>query len=166
MILHLGVDDLPYSNAPSTPRRQGKVRKRKRPMKARKGSGASSKTTGDVAEILERKYGIMAFFADAHMPEIAHELEESIAGQLENVLMGRPPGKLNFNKAESEIAVVFRNFLDAREMDNRVAGVPTAAALAGVNHRLKHPYRKSNPERSSFVDSGTYQAAFRAWMES
>jgi hypothetical protein len=44
-------------------------------------------------------------------------------------------------------------------------GVPTKAALKGINHRLRHPYRKSNPRRPSFVDTGLYVASFRAWME-
>jgi len=43
-----------------------------------------------------------------------------------------------------------------------IPGVPTKAALRGVNHRLKHPYRRRGA-RPSFVDTSLYMSSFKAW---
>jgi len=122
-------------------------------------------TTGDVAEILEDKYHVMGTFVEFHGQELADAAADSIGGQLENMLLGAPVSSNPFAEAESRIEALFRKFLDAKEMDNRVPGVPTQAALDGVNHRFKRPYRKKNPARPSFIDSGTYQASMAAVFE-
>jgi hypothetical protein len=44
---------------------------------------------------------------------------------------------------------------------NGMPGVPTRRALDGISKRLKN--KKGDP-RASFVDTGTYQAAMRAWV--
>jgi hypothetical protein len=59
---------------------------------------------------------------------------------------------------------MFNEFIDRRGMDG-MPGVPTDAARLGINHRLKHPYAKANPERPSFKDTGTYMQSFTAWVE-
>jgi hypothetical protein len=140
-VFHLGVLEMPYADA--------------------------GVTTGDVAEILESKYSIMQTFVDTiGQDAIAKALERSVVNAVENVMMGAPTAGLSLTaEGEGEIDEAFRTFLEQQEMDGRVAGVPTAAALAGVNHRLAHPYSKDNPERPSFVDTGTYSASFRAWIE-
>jgi hypothetical protein len=140
--LHLGVYDVPYSDE------HGK-----------------GKTTGDVAEILEDKYGVMDAFAFAHLPDIAKELEDSIAGSLETLMMGGRPDPNPFAKAESAITAMFKNFLATSAIEHLgIEGVPTLAALNGVNHRLKHPYAKGNSRRPSFIDTGLYSANFTAWF--
>lgn len=151
MRLHLGVNDMPYSFAPS----RGKS----------KSGRARASTTGDVAEILEAKYGVMQTFVNLHQGEIVEALHDSLAGAFESVVMG---GKRNVDPhaaGTSEIEDAFRQFLDRREMDGKVSGVPTAASLAGVNHRLRHPYAKKNSPRVSFVDSGLYQSSMKCWIE-
>lgn len=162
--LFLGVIDVPYANeahAEKVPQaRKGKANK---PLKPK--SSAATKTTGDVAEILEAKYGIMDTFAFAQLPDIAKELENSLAGALETLIMGGAPSANPFASAETAITAMFKQFLATGAIEHMgIEGVPTQAALDGVNHRLKHPYAKSNPRRESFVDTGAYSAHFLAWV--
>ncbi|WP_407258081.1 hypothetical protein [Klebsiella quasipneumoniae] len=76
MKLHLGVEDIPYES--------------------------ESVTTGDVAEFLEDKYGIMAHFFWLYGPIIAELMAESIAGQLENIIADpRLPGPFRRSDEQS-----------------------------------------------------------------
>ncbi|CDY79475.1 hypothetical protein BGLT_02256 [Caballeronia glathei] len=162
--LNLGVIDIPYSNAPPAEKvPQAKKGKANKPLKPKSSGG--TKTTGDVAEILEDKYGIMDTFAYVQLPDIAKALEESIAGSLETLLMGGMPSANPFASAESKITAMFKQFLATGAIEHMgIEGVPTQAALNGVNHRLKHPYAKGNPRRESFIDTGLYQSHFLAWF--
>jgi hypothetical protein len=128
------------------------------------GKSAGAMTTGDVAEILEAKYAVMAAFARVHEKDILDALGESLHGSLESLLMGQRTDP--FGAGTQKIDQAFRDFINSREVESvGIAGVPTMAALMGVNHRLKHPYAKSNPRRPSFRDSGTYVSSFRSWMD-
>lgn len=164
LVLHLGMIDVPYANraqAEKVP--QAKRGKANKPIKPKTQSG--TQTTGDVAEILEAKYGIMDTFAYAQLPDIAKALEESIAGSLETLMMGGQSDPNPFKSAESAVTAMFKNFLATGAIEHMgIEGVPTQAAMKGVNHRLKHPYAKSNPRRESFVDTGGYSAHFIAWI--
>lgn len=131
-------------------------------------------TTGDVAQILEARYGIMGMFYLLRGDDIQHAIEELFKDRLEALQLGQPPGQ--FPAHLDDVEQSFRNFLDTRQMDGRAPGVPTQASLNGVNHRLKHPYRRyiyrrgrrtnrRAPSRPSFIDTGLYQASFRAWIE-
>jgi hypothetical protein len=162
--LHLGVIDVPYANEARTKVAQAKKGKRNKPIKTATFSG--TQTTGDVASILEDKYGIMDTFAFVRLPDIAKSLEESLAGELETLLMGGATSGSPFKSAESAIETMFKDFLSKGQVENvGIAGVPTQAAKDGVNHRLKHPYAKGNPRRESFIDTGLYAASFKAWVE-
>ena len=165
LVLKLGVIDVPYANqAKKEKMPQAKKGKANKPLKPKTESG--TQTTGDVAEILEKKYGIMDTFQFAHLPDIAHELEDSLAGALETLMMGGQPDPNPFAKAESAITTMFKKFLDNGEVEHMgIEGVPTQAALDGVNHRLKHPYAKGNPRRESFIDTGGYHDHFTCWVE-
>jgi hypothetical protein len=164
LVLNLGVIVVPYANE-AQPEKipQAKKGKANKPVKPKSASG--TQTTGDVAEILEAKYGVMDTFAFAMLPDIAKDLEESLAGALETLMMGGQPSANPFASAESAITARFKNFLATGAIEHMgIEGVPTQAALDGVNHRLKHPYAKSNPRRESFIDTGMYQSHFIAWM--
>lgn len=166
-ILHLGVVDLPYViNVVEKQRRQVV---RKRPdgtLEAFSRPPAGGETTGDVATWLEDKYHVMeVFYEDVGPALVAKSIEVSARNALESFMLGGPSDMSLTAAAESEIEQAFRIFLDQQEMDNVVGGVPTKAALAGVNHRLKHPYAKANKERPSFIDTGTYQKAFKVWVD-
>lgn len=138
MILHIGVVDQPYN-------------------------GPEGRTTGDVAEILEKKYGIMGVFAEVHGNDIADALADSMAGALDNLLMGAPIGADPFAEGCSNIDTTFRQFLSSHEIAGQgIEGVPTQAALDGVNHRLKI---RKGAARPSFIDTGLYQASEKSWIE-
>lgn len=163
--LHLGVIDQPYQST-SAPEKVGHPRKGKgnRPVKPK--GQAATKTTGEVAEILEEKYGVLDTFAYARLPDIAKALEDSIAGELETLMMGGSPSGNPFHGAQSSITTMMKKFISAQEIEHMgIKGVPTGAALNGVNHRLKHPYAKANPRRPSFMDTTLYWQSLLAWFD-
>lgn len=164
--LHLGVNDIPYVNddkfTEKKPTKPGK-KKKIRGLSGWDPTGAKGvTTTGEVADILEAKYGVMEMFFEEYAPKLADNLAEAMVGTLETMIMGGPSPDNPFAEGEAEIETDFKHALDAKFMDGLAAGVPTKAALKGVNHRLK--IKKGNP-RPSFIDTGLYQANFRAWIE-
>lgn len=164
--LVLGVVDVPYAYAQRSPAQVRVFRYRQREKSKRRAPGtASGITTGDVAQILEARYGVMSMFVQMHEKDIDDAAAKAMEGKLENLLMGGAISEELFSEGElSEIEDAFRKFLDAREMDGRVPGVPTKASLEGISHRFKHPHAKRG-SRASFVDTGLYSAAMRAWTE-
>lgn len=147
MILHLGVVDLPYVKAQVGPAQQ---------------LGAAS--TGDVATILEAKYSVMQTFFILHEQDVATAMEKSMAGALENLLLGAPAAPNLFMAAESDIDKQFRKFIASGEIETAgIDGVPTQAALDGVNHRKKKP--RTGKRRVSFRDTGLYMNSFKAWVD-
>lgn len=161
MRLILGVVDVPYAAVrPATTA----TPKMKQVPKPPSGAGQSI-TTGDVAQILEARYSVMGTFYEMHSEDIAKALEETMQGKLENLMMGGPVSDTLFNEGDlSQIEEDFRKFLDNKEMDGRVAGVPTQASLQGVNHRLQRPYVRRGA-RPSFIDTGMFSDSFKAWVE-
>ena len=167
--LHLGVVDIPYVDGPKS------VKKLVSRVRRRKDSTlygdtlytpAGHVTTGDVAGWLENRYHIMELFFETHQQEITALLTEAMAGQLENLLAGGPFVEVNpLAGGTEEIENLFRKFLSDREVETLgIPGVPTQAALKGVSARFKSGY---NPKgrRPSFIDTGLYEAAFRAWSD-
>lgn len=142
VVLHIGVLDQPYRTATRA---------------------AQATTTGDVAKILEEKYGLFSVFYKAREQGIANSMAVSMVGALEGLFMGRyvdPWGPVT-----QYIQREFRTFISTKEAERvGMPGVPTKAALRGVNHRLAHPYRRSNPRRPSFRDTGLLMASARAWV--
>ncbi|EPT4023367.1 hypothetical protein ACVQMG_001573 [Enterobacter roggenkampii] len=131
---HLGVIDIPYED--------------------------ENTTTGDVAEYLEEKYQIMQTFFDRYGNDIADLMSNDLAASLENMMAGAPPSNDPLAESMSRIHDLFVAFLDNQEMDG-MPGVPTRRALLGISKRLKE---KRGEPRASFIDTGTYQAAMRAWV--
>ena len=154
MILHLGVLDVPYQLPPPTGKRRRKIT-------------AGTQTTGDVAGWLEDKYHLFENFYQLHQEDIAGDLEHSLAGTLENLLLGAPAADPSqaFASATSQIEDRFKRFLSEKEMEKLgYPGVPTQAALRGVSHRFAHPYAKRAP-RPSFIDTGLLQASMKSWID-
>jgi hypothetical protein len=121
-------------------------------------------TTGDVAQILESKYGILAAYARVHGKDIADALAGSMRTALEAKIMGAPSVD-PFGSGTQKIQQGMKDFILTKEVEKvGLPGVPTQAALNGVNHRLKHPYAKKNSRRPSFRDTGTMVGAYRAWV--
>ncbi|ECK2348653.1 hypothetical protein B0C43_002352 [Salmonella enterica subsp. enterica serovar Oranienburg] len=131
---HLGVIDVPYED--------------------------ENTTTGDVAEYLEEKYQIMQTFFDRYSNDIADLMTNDMAASLENMMAGAPPARDPLAESMSRIHDLFVAFLDNNEM-NGLPGVPTRRELKGISRRFKN---KKGPPRPLFIDTGTYQAAMRAWV--
>lgn len=158
MKLVLGVVDVPYQAALSPQqKRAARWRHSKKPWQ----SLAATVSTGDVAQWLENKYGVIQWFYFFHSKDVLEELEKKARGALESVMLGAPATFDPFTDF-SVIEQTFRNSLDRREYDHWIKGVPTQAARDGVNSRLKSRF---GPERPSFIDSGLYRQSFKAWLE-
>lgn len=159
--LHLGVIEQPYTSydggrRAANPKRRGKKAAPKTKRSAR------TVTTGDVAQWLEDRYHVMEVFYESD-GGVLPLLKQSLRDALEDILMGAPVGANPFLGATSEIQARFKKFISDREMEFMgIPGVPTAAALAGVNSRMK---RRHGPRRPSFRDTGLYQASFIAWVD-
>jgi hypothetical protein len=163
MKLHLGVIDAPYVPPALTP--SGKSSKAKWP----------NKTTGDVADILEAKYHVMEVFDELHHRDIVADLERSLKAATANLAvkqqLAQSGAKVRITRAdidpyrdaEQQIGKMFRDFITGREMDGLFNGVPTKAALKRKSARFKSGVAPK--ERPSFVDTGLYEASFRAWIE-
>lgn len=154
--LHLGVTDVAYATAYSSARSQA----------TRPASAPRHITTGDVAQFLEARYGVLEKFAEIHGQEIADAVAEAMEDKLEALLMGGP-GSTGPILPEGTLGAIeqrFRKMLDNRELDGKIPGVPTQAALAGVSHRMARPYA-GRGARPSFIDTGLYQSSFRAWVD-
>ena len=121
-------------------------------------------TTGEVAQILEAEYGIMRAFVRVHGRVITEAIESSVENAITAMVSGHriDPWGAGLQK----INQAFRVFINSGEAERvGIPGTPTQAALKGVNHRRKHPYRKSNPRRPSFLDTGLYSSSFRSWVK-
>lgn len=150
--LHLGVIDVPYANYPT----KSGGRKNKKVQ-------SGTQTTGDVAEWLENKYHVMRVFYELHKSDIDQVLSDVLRRSFSEALAtGRTP-KFDMREAMDVLEKMFRRFIDSREME-RIGyhGVPTRAAIEGINHRMKDPY--TGQRRPSFKDTGLYEQAFKAWM--
>lgn len=124
-----------------------------------------AKTTGEVAEILEEKYHPMRVFYELNEDFIGDELVNQVAGAIETVAMGGP-AVINFQPAMGKIEDRFRMFLDMGELERVLPkSQHSQAAAKGVSHRKKHPYAQANKSRPALIDTGLYQASFRAWID-
>jgi hypothetical protein len=166
-VMHLGVIDLPYSWGQ---KKAGGISAAKalhaykQFMAGKMASPTSGNTTGDVADMLEARYRVMQVFLQIRESQINQEVEKSMQGALETILMGGPVkgGGQMLASATSQIEHLFKDALAMRAYDGKIQGVPTLAAKKGVSHRFKNPYAR-RPSRPSFIDTGLYQASFKAW---
>lgn len=156
MKLVLGVLDVAYSDA----------------------SKGGATTTAEVARILEDRYHVMETFYFSRQDKIDDWLAGSISRAIETMAETGEAVMPTF-EAEQRIEAEFRAFLSANEMATMLGSLTASerdyfmgstggfmgAATAGVNHRKKHPYAKRNKARPAFIDTGLYQASFRAWIE-
>lgn len=132
-------------------------------------------TTGEVAEILEKKYHVMETFYDQYKERIADWMAESVAKTIEAIATGAPRGIDPFLSAREEIQSAFRRFILGSEMEKLFGQLTesemdyflgktrgfTGRANAGYSKRFKRPGKKRK-SRPAFVDTGLYLASFRA----
>ena len=97
-------------------------------------------TTGDVAEILEKEYGVMEVFFEAKKDKIIGAVNDSLADQIEALSQGAPlpfGGDIYLPEVES----LFRDFVTTREIES-ITG-QTEAARLGISHRFKNAQNKT-----------------------
>lgn len=119
------------------------------------------KTTFEVAEDLEQRYGIMRTFYNLHKAQVQREVVRLLTNQLADAIQFDAP--MHDEALLSETVARFQLFLTSHEVEHQgIKGVPTLAALEGVNSRLK---TRDDPGRPSFIDGGLYETSFMAWVE-
>lgn len=139
-VLNVGVIDLPHP-----------------------GGEKSGLTTGDLAEILEGVYGLYSGFVELHEQEIADALADSLEDALDTIIGAGVVPSNPLAAAEQKVTSMLKTYFDTEEIAKLgTTGVPTAAALKGVNHRLKVG---KGPRRPSFIDTGALRNASDAWTE-
>ena len=127
---------------------------------------SKGQTTYDVASILEDKYHLMQTWWDLHGAEVAQHMEAGVKSSVDALMENRPRYENPFGTAMSYAEESFKRFLSSMEAERvGIIGTPTKAALKGVSHRKAHPYRKANPRRPSFIDTGLFEASFKAWID-
>lgn len=118
------------------------------------------KTTYEVASELEHRYRLFTHFFNMHQNEISEEIGSEIAYSLINKIEHGADSNEDLNLEQTKL--IFNKFLENRELDGKVPGVPTMAARLGVNSRLKK--KRGNP-RPSFIDGGLLKSTFHAWVQ-
>jgi hypothetical protein len=153
MKISLGVLDVPYNRQSS----YRSVGRRSAPRRVRK---FATITTGELADILEAKYGITEFFLEEHGEEFIKDILEGYAENLARPEKGRGSKTDYLGKAVKRGEEMFREMLDNKELDGKRPGVPTNAAELGFRFG-----RKTSAGRPSFVDTGLYRDSFRIEVE-
>lgn len=133
-------------------------------------------STGDVAEILEAKYGILKEFFVAHQSDIQLLIERCYLKAFEEMAAGLP-SRDPFGSAMQEIQQMMDDWLSKQEVEKvGIKGVPTKAALLGKNSNFASGFNQVSMKkfkkgvrvgkrRPSFVNSGLMRASYRAWVE-
>ena len=172
--LLLGVIEVPYENEgirpPARITKKGHVHRgtAKRLLREAERTGLQPQTgepntTLTVAKALEAKYHVMQVFYDHHEDDIAKALVHGLEGAIEDLYAGAPMHD-PFAEINEEVTQGFRQWLLQGEIETLgVEGVPTKASIERRSSRFKSGVGPS--ERPSFVDTGAYELAFRAWVE-
>jgi len=121
-------------------------------------------TTDEVSEFLEKTYGILDAFVEAHSNDFAKLIEEDIAEMF--VKMAEKGMAPTLSKASKHSMIVikamFDTFIRSREVERLVPGAPTKRAQDGYMSRTKRRKGTTKPGRPSFLDTELYVKAFRA----
>ena len=146
--LNLGVFDLPHLNG---------------------------RTTGQVAEHLEDRYGVMQAFFDLRRDEIEKAIVDSYSQSIGHIISGDAPELNPFAQAGADIEHMFKDTVLQRGFDGVISGVPTQASLTGKSKGSKWGQGKGRRTairsssgrvtRPSFVDTWLYVNSFTAWVD-
>jgi hypothetical protein len=159
--LHLGVFEYPYAtHVPENARRVVSRLYKSGSTETFTAAPAGAETTGDIASILEAKYHVIEIFYETYKQQIADLIANEMAGSLESLMQGKPLAD-PIAGAMSEITKLFKNFILSGEIEKMgIPGVPTKAALDGVQTALES---RKGARRPSFKDTGLYVSAFTSW---
>jgi hypothetical protein len=123
-------------------------------------------TTGEVAEFLEKWFEVMGTFWELYSEKISSEIASAMANDIAAMAKGEPLGKQPIQRVMEKIQLWFSSYLDQGEWEAHT-GIKIGAAHEGVSHRFKDVKNLEGKRdtRPAFIDTGLYQAAFRAWIE-
>jgi len=163
MKLQLGFENTPYSARYSQQSPLTATQKRRQPQQMSKPQQdyGKSKTVGQVAEELEKKYHIVETFFNLEEDFIVDNFEGAYANAM---VQGIGGGSWDPAWDPSKLDNRFRRSLSSKRFDGLIRGVPTKAAQKGVSHLRMDPYGSRAP-RPSFIDTSLYQRSFKAWTE-
>jgi hypothetical protein len=149
MKLNFGFEDYPYSvlGTAKSPLAKYSVYKKRRYSKRY----GENKTTGEVAQELEEKYGILDMFFEMEEDNIDDIIEDTFFEYAENVMMMQDYDKHALHERVAKLENKFKYALSNRRFDGRITGAPTKASL--------------KEGRASFIKSGLYRQSFRAWVD-
>ena len=136
-----------------------------------------NKTTAEVAESLEHRYGVLQHFYDYKQDAILDAVSERMFDEFE--MNSRIEAPID------EIKVMFANFLNLQEAEAVIPKLPSQRALKGIRSRIRSEQDKKDEKkaivrerkrkereavhagtrRPSLVDTGLYLASFIAWTE-
>lgn len=118
-------------------------------------------TNGALAEDLEARYRVVEIFFETQAEQISDTVLDVYADDINSGGEKAARLKGSFSPALAKIQTDFVAFIKAQRLDYLVRGVPTLSSVLGISH-----VRQGNvgPPRPSFIDTGQYIAAFRAWM--
>lgn len=120
-------------------------------------------TIFELAEILEAKYALFSQFVDLEFDYIEDVLETAMNNQIDALMNSHPVPDDPWAEVGSALTKRFKLYLETEEIvKSGVPGVPTAAALAGKNSRLK---TRKGMRRPSFIDTSVLYASLKVWME-
>lgn len=121
-------------------------------------------TIGELADLLEGKYALFSQFVDLEFDYIEDVLAEGMENQIHAVMNELPVPDDPWAGIGSKLTKRFKEYLETEEIvKSGVPGVPTAAALAGRNSRLKG---RKGARRPSFIDTSVLYSNLKVWMES
>jgi len=120
-------------------------------------------TTGDVAGFLEDRYHVMRKFAEMNEDFIADTIADHFAGLIESVAQGKRVSAIDMTPAMSKIEERFRDALDSGEIHQSLPQEQQVSA-ATLKTSSRKKVIKPDESRQAFIDSGMYQASFRAWI--
>jgi len=130
------------------------------------GKYGRGKTSTEVAKQIETNYKLVEKFFELEQNNIMEMLVDAYRKGLEVIMEKQTVAKAVITGGAIEkIEQKFRQDLTESRYDGLIPGVPTRAAKRGVSHQLAHPYAKGNPQRPSFIDTGTYRDSFTVWIE-
>lgn len=122
--------------------------------------GTDKTTTGDVANWLENKYGIMNAYVGMNKKFIGMEVMQEILGVKNR----------GVQHDMSAIASSLKQAISMQAFNGVLPGVPTKASRMGISSRFKNGKRRgkskvSGVARPSFIDSGLYQGSIRVMLD-
>jgi hypothetical protein len=100
--------------------------------------GSRPRSTGEVGEALEERYGIVHFFVETHFDDVADAFRKHMVAAFSSKVSGRVAQGDPAQRTLDHMRRAFeKDFILARALDGR-PGVPTLAARLGIVHRYKY----------------------------